>query len=409
MTHSPYSIAISLALCLAACGGDGVAPSGSADAGALVPSDGANGPAPDPNTPRPPVDAPPVDASIGPADGRASDDAGSVDADAPEQPPEGVPIFVAQGDVGRTMISCDDGHTWTADRSTDPSIRCFDRSRGNFDCNHHAGAARGISFGEGAFYATFGWGTPGRVLRSVDGARWEELVVGRAFSGVSRGRGIILAGARFARYSTDDGRSFAETGPTIVGYNVRRSAFAPHGDGVFVLVGEAGDIAVSRDGGRSFERPPVPNDCGGNIQWSGGIAYGNGILLVLSGNGVACRSTDGGSSWSRATVGGSITSDLVFDGTAFLAFGGGRAHRSLDGLRWSSSAITPPIDLGAIARSEEGTFVAVRAGRRDYETQELYRSEDGRTWTPLPRGAFRGGHPIRFMAFGRAPEGTVCR
>lgn len=407
MTHSPKSFVLIFAILLTACEGGEVELDRSPDDGAPVDrSDAGTQPGRTPTSPMP------LDA--GPAlDGGNIDDAGPlVDSGSSEPPPapipDGVPIFVAQGDVGRTTVSCDEGRTWIADRTTDASIRCFDRSRGNFDCNHHAGAARGVSFGEGEFYLTFGWGTPGRVARSTSGANWSPVFEGRAFSGVSRGAGVIFAGARFARYSTDDGRTSRETGPTIQGYNVRRSAFVPHGEGRFVLVGEAGDIAISRDGGASFVRPTVASDCGGGIQWSGGIAYGNGTLLVMGGNGVACRSTDGGSTWTRSAVDFPVTSDLLFDGETFVAFGGGRRHRSADGGTWTSAPISPAIDVGAVARSDRGIYVAVRAGRRDYEAQEFYRSEDGSTWSRLPEGAYRGGHPIRFIAFGRAPAGTAC-
>src|SRR5262245_52167588 len=101
-------------------------------------------------------DAEARDGSGGSADASAMD-AATRDASAADGGDNGlVPVFVAQGHVGRTTISCDDGRTWVGNRSDDDSIRCFS----GVDCDHHPGAAHGVVFGHGWFFATFGWGQP---------------------------------------------------------------------------------------------------------------------------------------------------------------------------------------------------------------------------------------------------------
>src|SRR5262245_36884214 len=65
-------------------------------------------------------DAAPSDVAVDPPPG---DGAAAVDTSPPPPPPEGtIPIFVAQGNVGRTTISCDDGQSWVANRSDDDTI-----------------------------------------------------------------------------------------------------------------------------------------------------------------------------------------------------------------------------------------------------------------------------------------------
>src|SRR5690606_6858809 len=85
----------------------------------------------------------------------------------------GVPLFVAQGHLGRTVISCDGGQSWTADQSNDAEAQCWSGPDDEPDCDHDPGAGRGIVFADGWFVATFGWGPPGGIVRSRDGVAWE--------------------------------------------------------------------------------------------------------------------------------------------------------------------------------------------------------------------------------------------
>src|SRR5690606_33849550 len=80
-----------------------------------------------------------------------------------------VPVFIAQGHLGRTTISCDDGRTWIHNQSQDDAARCFEN---DLDCDHHPYAARGIAHGEGTFLLTWGWGAPGSVVRTEDAANF---------------------------------------------------------------------------------------------------------------------------------------------------------------------------------------------------------------------------------------------
>lgn len=58
-----------------------------------------------------------------------------------------VSLFVAIGHVTRSIVSCDDGRTWVANRSDNDEIRCFTSAPdgGSADCDHRYGAGRGIA------------------------------------------------------------------------------------------------------------------------------------------------------------------------------------------------------------------------------------------------------------------------
>lgn len=321
-----------------------------------------------------------------------------------------VPMFVAQGHLGRTMISCDQGATWVANRSDDDAARCF---ANGVDCDHSPGAANGVAWGDGWFYATFGWGQPGSVRRSHDGVTWEKVLNDTTFGGMAFGDGKVLAGSRYPRLSADDGATWTELAEVPLDiWNVREVAFAPFENGRFILVGNDGEtrrIAVSADDGKSWKLPTVPADCAISFYQSGGIASGKGTLLVTDGGAHVCRSVDGGASWTTGDLGGDIESHLVWTGKEFMAWGGGVLRRSADGVSWTSQPISPSVNIGNVAVSDDGAFVASGGGWDTwYEKQKFYRSADGVTWKEVPAGSFVGSHPITAMAFGWGMPSAAC-
>ncbi|MBL8682237.1 MAG: hypothetical protein JNK05_23925 [Myxococcales bacterium] len=362
-----------------------------------------------------------ADASIGPdvtvveRDVAAmSDSATVVDAasdvvvvDAPRD--TRVPVFVAQGHMGRITVSCDDGRTWVGNRSSNDAARCF---TGGLDCDHNATAGRGLAYGNGYFVATFGWGTPGVVRRSNTGLTWEDTLPGRTFADVAFGNGVFLANERTLQRSSD-GTGWRAAGDTTAGpWNVRTIEFIAHGPrGRFLVSAESGtdrDIVWSADNGTTWQRARTrPPECG---QSARGFAYGNGVAILTSGAGHACRSTDGGESWTRIAVAMGELTTPVWTGSEFFAWEGSRLWRSADGMQWTSTPLVGTgLSIGAVARSPSGTFVAVRGGWQVwYDQQRFYRSTDGIRWETLAAGTFVGSHPINFIEFGYAPAGTMC-
>src|SRR5690606_17175706 len=126
------------------------------------------------------------------------------DSDAGE--PEGVPMFVAIGKFGRITTSCDDGRSWTFNRSDNDSGSCV-----GIDCDHHAGSSTGLTFGGGHFFASYGWGDhPSRIMRSADGIEWETVYDERGFSfaGVAWAGDRLVGGDSTPRYSLDLGATW---------------------------------------------------------------------------------------------------------------------------------------------------------------------------------------------------------
>lgn len=353
-----------------------------------------------------------LDASSEPATdagsaGTSDGGGGAVDAGGGD---ELVPVFVAQGYAGRTTISCDDGRTWVADRSLDDSLRCF---QGDLDCDHHPGRAKGVVYTKGWFVATYGWGPPGSVQRSRDGVSWETTLEDTTFGGIAALDDVVMLGARSVRVSDDEGATWSDPiGSELEGWNVRRAGAAPQGGGRLLLVGDAGDVTLSSDGGATWWRPDtLPGSCGRNIQNDGGVASIGDAIVIVGGDGSVCRSTDAGRTWTEHSVGGSVSSsEVVSTGSELMVWGGGRVYRSSDGASWSSTSLSPSgVDIGAVARSAEGTFVAVNGGwNRWYEDQRFYRSTDGVTWSELPQDAYRRGHPILQIEAGWAVPSEAC-
>lgn len=372
------------------------------DAGTVSsPDDGGDAPEP--------TDAGPDDD--GPDDGIDDDDGTDESGDTGPQIPDGVPMFVATGHAGRTTISCDDGQTWVADTSNDDTLRCFDP----FDCDHDTGSAHGVVYGDGWFVASFGWGTPGSVVRSRDGVQWEPVTQRTRFGDMAFHDGVFLAGARDAQLSVDSGASWAASGDTMMSvYNVRRVGSADVDGGRFIMVAsdETTEVVLSSDGGASWWHPEtLPTGCGQGVQTQGGIIEGDGTILIVGGDGMACTSVDGGTTWTASNVGGQVGSHVIWDGEAFMVWGAGNRFRSTDGVTWTSATVSPAgIDIGVVARNPAtGTIAAVRGGWQVwYEDQAFYRSADGLTFEVLAPSSFTGGHPIRSMTFGYGEPSPDC-
>ncbi len=321
-----------------------------------------------------------------------------------------VPVLIAQGHLGRTTVSCDDGRTWIRDGSVDDSLRCYDEASGNLDCDHHAFAARGIAFGDDMFVLTWGWGQPGQLHRSGDLLGWETVLEETpTFADVAFGGGRFVANGGSTMLSDDAGATWIEGGALDIGINTRSIDHDP-ASGAFVVTGESGGqraLVHSPDGVTWTAAATLPDGCITNYR---GGAAGAGALVLGSGQGHVCTSRDGGASWEQIELGDYLSSNVLWDGAAFTVYTGSTAHRSVDGLSWESATIDPPsISIGSAAVSELGTYVAVNDGWQQwYGAQRFYRSEDGLTWEELPAGSFTGSHPIYFVASGTAAPSPGC-
>lgn len=350
------------------------------------------------------ADATAADATA--ADATASPDSGVSDAGGR------VPAFVLVGKRQRRAISYDDGQSWTHDVNADPGFRCG-------DCDHDTYSPAGLaSTGSSLLHAT-GHGAPGQIFRSTDGLNWTSSSSGGPeVAALMAGGGAVVTAAWRTQRSVDDGAHFSA--PTMVDFrsatglrvtHARSGGFGGGGSGVFLVAASDGvgktDLLASRDLGLSWNRPTLAG--GGRADECGvGALIDAGPLVAMADVGTAtvCWSNDLAQTLHVAIVPAArFTSGLVYTGSELMVWSRGKLHRSPDGAAWTTvnlDARHPDgtsagmVSLGPVARSPNGTFVAV-AGR--YEAQRFYRSSDGVRWDELPSTAFAGGHPVTHIVW----------
>jgi hypothetical protein len=372
-----------------------------------------------------------------------STDAGSPDAGAfgdagPADAGNFVPLFVAQGMMGRTTISCDDGETWVANHSWDldadplvcgstQMVTCWQGSE-TFDttgqcqtfsppCIDSPDVAKGVAFGNGTFVATWGWGPTGVVRQSSNGIDWTTTHAGDPFGGVVFGAGRFVLSSRSPFWSTDGANwtagqtaNFQQPDGGGILWSVRRFAYADYQGGRFIAVSD-GVLLISSDGGETWHSPTVPPQFGGAVSDYGDVLYGNGLIVIIDSAGTVNVSSDGGDTWTTYQTGQTqILSRGIWTGTEFWIWANGYRLSSPDGKTWTQTPLTGESWIeGVVARSPlTGTLVAVQNEWNGYSQQVLLRSADGVNWDLLPASAFVASHPLWAITFGYAPPSAAC-
>ncbi len=361
-----------------------------------------------------------------------------------------VPMFVAEGYFGRTIVSCDDGQTWVGNHSWDidddglwcgpdggancSDTACYFLVNGTCQqtpcCNDTPDFSHGIAFGQGAFVANWGHGMPGVIRRSTNGLDWTTTSTNAQYGDLAYGGGRFVASSLTPLWSAD-GITWSDGGAAnfatadggkpdvvrVVGYGDYNGA------GRFVAIAEPPGPAflVSSDGAQTWWEPTVvPSNCAaGGLGTYGRVISGNGVILIVDEYGNACRTTDGGNTWSVSPIGVTgVHAWAVWTGGQFVVWGadadpGGyiaAAYRltSPDGATWTKTPLTSPVGLGPVAVGTSGTFVAINGVFDGYGQQAFLRSTDGLTWEQLPAAAVVQSHPLYYVTFGYADPSATC-
>lgn len=325
-----------------------------------------------------------------------------------------VQVFMAEGHLGRTIMSCDDGRTWLNDRSDNPAGQCWvSGSPNEVECDHTAISGTGLDTGDGWFFANFGWGYNGTARRTRDGVNWEIIKDGAWGGGISYSDGVVLwlAGGNWP-ISVDSGATWAGSGANIPNGYFDARTLSRFGTKIAVS-GDPVAGLFSRDSGRTWFLVTL-----NNVIWSRNvkIAEGNGHLISLSSTTdnmgrvtkYIGRSPDNGLTWNGTTpndLGDQDWNGLFFTGTEFVTFTDGKKLTSPDGIAWTATPVTPAAAArGPIARGANGAWVSIPNNWGGYyANQRAYRSADGVTWTQLSTTAFPGGHPITKLVAGFLP------
>lgn len=364
-------------------------------------------------------------------------------------------IIVAQGYMGRSTISCDDGKTWIADRSWvtegDEMVcgsrapqRCggtclFKTTSGGCttdvgcDCGHSPGFGKGVAFGNGLLVATYGWGRPGKVIKSTNGIDWETSTTFTYsdYGGLAWAQNKFVLATISPRISTDgavtwpkgpkaDYRTFSGPEDTVGTQlsSVRHFiAFKYMGQERFLGISD-GDMLISTDGANTWVRPTtLASECG-----RGRAFAGNNLVFTASSSGNICRSTDGGMNWTLQKVANYISSDGIWTGTHFHIWGdwndrptgapiseGFNMYKSPDGITWTKHKMATQTGLNRVVFTPKNTFVAANGNNPKYENQAFIYSKDGLTWnTGFQSAPVDDRHGITNMSIGEVNASALC-
>lgn len=186
-----------------------------------------------------------------------------------------------------------------------------------------------------------------------------------------------------------------------------------YGNGVFVAVGNNGDLCRSTDYGATWGAL-VANPFTVGPTTIQNIAYGNNVFVIGGATNKISRSTDYGVTWAAFIATPFAAGETVISvgfGNGIFIIGsskGNLAYSKDNGLTWTAS-VTPfgVVNISSIAYGA-GVFVAVA------QTARISRSTDGVTWSALLANPF-GVHDLFSCSFGNgvfvvgASAGEIAR
>jgi hypothetical protein len=294
----------------------------------------------------------------------------------------------------------------------DPNCSCIDGGGGQ-------GQPKGIAIAQDKILANFGWGAPGVIMNSADGAHWTNNYYfdgGWCYPNIAYGQGVFIHFSGAPHVSTD-GINWQNAGfPGFNGpgqgwVNTRAFNFLNYQGGRFIGALDDNTFRVSSDAGNTWSVITPPAQCTDNAGTSNEILMGNGVAVMLTSEGGACRSADGGNTWTITPI---TTHPLnpagAFANGQFLAWStDGYRYNSPDGLTWAATAMTTSAWLGYVGVSPTGTLVSTNGLWSAYSGQQFLRSTDnGMTWQTLPVSKYTASHTILRFGAGMIKPNTLC-
>jgi hypothetical protein len=298
------------------------------------------------------------------------------------------------------------------DRSANSDERCWGPPN-NLDCNHDPNAFVGLAFGNGAIVEVLGWGKPGTIQKSTNGATWGSTLNHNGLGKISFGNNIFFtSGGWNSAISQDNGQTWKSIGNDIA-MPVRQGAFIPYDNGRFLIVGEGGgngainyitaDHIIGDSPENKWKSPTTfPSECISPA--SKGIAYGNNTIVLGGENNIICYSKDGGDHFISKNLGVTIKSKPIWVTNKFWAFTANSALTSADAITWETTPINLPSGTNLeVIQFGGGHFVGVHQSWPSYyEQQKFLHSFNGIDWSNLAPDKFKGSHPIIAIEFGHS-------
>jgi hypothetical protein len=329
-------------------------------------------------------------------------------------------VFLASGHMGRTIFSCDDGKTWIHDMSDNDSVRCWVDGDPNYvECDHTPNSGHGVDFGDGFFYANFGWGYNGSLRRSSDGVHWQIIKSNAWGGGVAYSQGSLYLDWGNGFLSNDQGLTWINNNMNpLQGFDHAKTYRTQD---KIVSMGNANGsktFALSADGGKNWQYPATLQ-----VGWLRKVVHGaaNQIVVIgvleTSNVGYSAVSLDDGLTWIIKQQGQGLDwNNLHYAKNKFVSWANDKFWQSSDGLNWTATNIIVDENVNkklpygiSSYNPATGTFVFISnvwAGY--YDKQKAYRSTDGIHWYELSTSNFKGGHPLNDIVLGKI-ETKYCK
>jgi photosystem II stability/assembly factor-like uncharacterized protein len=286
--------------------------------------------------------------------------------------------FLAVGHGGHRMLSRD-GKTWEKHASWgEPK---HDQNDLNVAANF-----------KGAFYAGGGYFS-GRLAATRDGKEWSDgvLPASSPIFGLEVLDDVLYAiDLRGAVFKTADGEKWELVARAEMPSKTHWIRGTAQGNGLIVGSGDYGPAIVFTPKTGKITVTQMAGQTDKNATWQR-VAFGNGVFVVGGQTGLLAVTKDG-KTWENNAVNadrGDVQC-VEFTGTEFLATTTKNTLRSTDGKTWTESKAPPARQVRRI-----GEYLYTST----YAPSKLARSADGgKTWEALPNES--GWH---FKAFARGP------